>query len=194
MIINFRYHVFTITAIFAALGLGILIGSSFIGHEGLIEEQKKIINNIGSDIKQLRTENYELKSNLDNLEKELVYHRNLQIKLLPLVFRDKLIDKEYLLVYTQKSEYELVKQFTELLTKAGLKINILDNIKKVDVQTTGKIILWNVNPREQETFTKFNDSLNTKPLIYNGDDISGLVLKIIEDLENKVIGDKNEIR
>ena len=41
MFMNLRYHIFTISAIFAALGIGILIGTCIIGDEGLLEEQQR---------------------------------------------------------------------------------------------------------------------------------------------------------
>jgi hypothetical protein len=192
MIINFRYHIFTITAIFAALGLGILIGSSFIGHEGLIEEQKRIINNIGSDIKQLRTENNELKNNLSNLEKELTYHRNLERELIPLVVGNKLTDQQYLLVSTGNNDKGPVKEFSDLLKKAGVNIKIIDQIKKIGEQETGQVIFWNVNSGDQETFLELNEGFSEKPIIYNRTDVAGLILRIVKEVENKVTGDNDE--
>lgn len=76
MIINFRYHIFTITAIFAALGIGILIGSSIIGNEGLLEEQQRIVREISNDIDRMKDENTRLLKSISSLEANLDYKKN----------------------------------------------------------------------------------------------------------------------
>src|SRR5690554_8050769 len=119
MIINFRYHIFTITAIFAALGLGILIGSSIIGHEGLVEEQEKLINNIANSIKQLSTENMQLKSELGIMKERVEYYSELEMNLLALIVEERLADREYLLVCPEDEDL-IEKDTAKVLEKIGL--------------------------------------------------------------------------
>ena len=123
MILNFRYHIFTITAIFAALGLGMLIGSSIIGQEGLLEEQKKIINNISLDINRLRIENQELKKGKDQLEEELANRQNIERKYLSLILNNLLNDAEYYLVHDQ-IKASLLNDVKEIFSAAEVKISL----------------------------------------------------------------------
>lgn len=52
--IDIRYHVATLVAIFIALGVGILIGSTLVGGDVMIEQQKKMISQLESQFDILR--------------------------------------------------------------------------------------------------------------------------------------------
>jgi hypothetical protein len=49
-----RYHVATLVAIFIALGVGILIGSTLVGGDVMVEQQKKIISQLEAQFDDLR--------------------------------------------------------------------------------------------------------------------------------------------
>jgi hypothetical protein len=52
--IDIRYHVATIVAIFLALAVGILIGSTLIGSDVLVEQQKKMISQLETQFTSLK--------------------------------------------------------------------------------------------------------------------------------------------
>ncbi len=52
--IDIRYHVATLVAIFIALGVGILIGSTLVGGDVMIEQQKKMISQLEAQFDDLR--------------------------------------------------------------------------------------------------------------------------------------------
>ena len=54
MIIDFRYHIASLAAVFLALGLGILIGSSLLSDEKLYEQQGKLVDRLEADLASLR--------------------------------------------------------------------------------------------------------------------------------------------
>ena len=58
--IDIRYHVATLVAIFIALGVGILIGSTLVGGDVMIEQQKKMISQLESQFDVLRERESEL--------------------------------------------------------------------------------------------------------------------------------------
>lgn len=51
---DIRYHVATLVAIFIALGVGILIGSTLVGGDVMVEQQKKIISQLEAQFDDLR--------------------------------------------------------------------------------------------------------------------------------------------
>ena len=53
--IDIRYHVATLAAIFIALGVGILIGSTLVGGDVLVEQQKKMIAQLETQFDVLRS-------------------------------------------------------------------------------------------------------------------------------------------
>lgn len=69
--VNHRYHLFTLMAIFFALGVGLLMGSTLVVRNTLLEEQKRLILNMEKDFQTLRQENQGLKAQTDTLLQKL---------------------------------------------------------------------------------------------------------------------------
>lgn len=115
MIINFRYHFFTITAIFAALGIGILIGSSIVGNEGFEKEQRKIIENISEEISHLKKENTNLTKGINILETELISVKSIDAEIYSLIIKNHLKNKKIILLYDDLPEVNIeeIKNFFE---------------------------------------------------------------------------------
>ena len=57
MVMDLKYHIITIIALFITLTIGILIGSTIIGSDTIIEKQQNLINDLENDFKTLRKEN-----------------------------------------------------------------------------------------------------------------------------------------
>ena len=65
------YHIITITAVFAALGLGILIGSLLNGEKLLSSQQTKILNQMGERLNIISKENSDLKKEVKKMSDEI---------------------------------------------------------------------------------------------------------------------------
>ncbi|MFW6006526.1 MAG: copper transporter [bacterium] len=181
MIFNFRYHIFTITAIFAALGLGILIGTSIIGDETLIREQKKIIDNIGGDIKNIKKENVSLKNDIDSLREEIEYREEMEREILSLFIKDKkevLKNKEYILLTEQENK---IKEIQDIFQMADIKIDIKNNLDFLDKDNpvNEKMILWQVDS-ENYGELKNNDNIKEEILYCNEKDLIGFIHSFVE--------------
>jgi hypothetical protein len=61
--INFRYHIVSLVAVFLALGLGILMGSTVID-QGLVRQLQKQTKSLGGNLDTVRDENGNLRSQL----------------------------------------------------------------------------------------------------------------------------------
>lgn len=188
MIINFRYHVFTITAIFAALGIGILIGSSIIGNEGLLEEQRRIVKNISEDINRLKEENTQLLESIHLLEKDLLYKKDIEQKVYPLLLKDLMEEKRFCLFYNNVTD----KQLEELAYYFGLMdvdYNILNYAKEDEQEKFSNLssfnyfISWNIDKPLNEFMKVSVEELKNYPIFnYQGEDVQGLIINIIKDV------------
>lgn len=176
MIINFRYHAFTIAAIFAALGIGILIGSSLIGHDGLIEEQKKLISNIGLEINNLREDNLSLRNNIQRLKLNSAEQKQSIEDLLSYIIKNYLGSKSYYVIGDFTEEYNKELAFLKNNFKFNLMVcSSLNEIKK-NINYDGVII----NNKEDVDLVK-NKINHDKIIVYNKQNIYGLILKLIKD-------------
>jgi hypothetical protein len=180
MIVDFRYHVFTISIIFSALGLGILIGTSIIGNEGIIEEQRKIINNIGVDLNGLRHENTKLKEDIINLSEELNYREEQQKRFFFLSFKDRLIGREYVLIRDDLNK-KTKDEIKNLFNGSGASLSIIDSYKELkSLSNFNRLILWGLEEIKIENI-KNTYSLNDMDiLICNNLDLVDLLLVIME--------------
>ncbi len=183
MIVNFRYHIFTITAIFAALGLGILIGSSIIGQEGLVEEQKKIINNISLDINRLKIENQDLKTGRAQLERQLLQRDQTEKDFLTLILSALLSEAEYYLIH-QQIDPSLLKELEGIFTAAGVRISLASSEQELAwPEGISKIILWTAGASVQgDMMAKLTEkSGDSKVLTCRQANILELISLLLED-------------
>ena len=183
MILDFRYHIFTIAAIFAALGLGILIGSSLIGNETLVNEQKKLITNINEEMKKLREENDLLKAEVNDYEDEITFRREIEKKLLTLGFKDSLEGNNYILLNNGWCDTEgRVARDIFKITGAGLKIK--SQLQPGDIKQQNKILVnAKIDPKDVLDQTYLENSQKTpeeKFVKFKSEDITEILLSLIE--------------
>ena len=179
MIFDFKYHIFTITAIFAALGIGILIGTSLIGNDTIINKQQKLINNIKDDVGKIRNENLSLKQDINSLKDELQYRKEMEKKMLSL-FLQKALDKKNYLLYTDANKN--LNDIKEMFKSVGLNLQIINNINSLaDIERSSKLILWKFNQNKDILLKKIkNYNLKEQVLFCKESDLIGLMLTLME--------------
>jgi hypothetical protein len=124
MVIDLRYQIVTTVIIFLTLGIGILIGSSMVGQEGMIKEQKRLISYLEEDFSQLRKNNHRFQQRVQTLEKKLEKNNEFQKKIFPLVIKDRIEGSKVLIVYSGRNSDEVnekVIKLNEILKIAGSK-------------------------------------------------------------------------
>jgi hypothetical protein len=65
--VNFRFHLISVVAIFLALSVGVALGSGFVG-EALTKNLRKRIDNVRADAEALREENLDLRDRIGDSE------------------------------------------------------------------------------------------------------------------------------
>jgi len=180
MVFGFKYHIFTITAIFAALGIGILIGTSLIGDDMFIQEQERLINNIKNNIQQINEENINLKSNIDDLKEELNYRKEMEKKILSMLINEQFPESKYLL-YTDHEFVEYEKKIKEI----GLDLKIIEDFEILEeIEKYSKLIMWETDGNDKsEVKGDIKEKIFSKEIdtiFYDKPDLIGLIITIME--------------
>ncbi len=123
MIIDLRHHIFSLVAVFLALGLGIAVGSSFPGADTLLREQEKVIAQLEKDFEQLRAERRAAEETAKQREQELKVLEEFNRQTLPLLVGGVLDGYRILLVHTGGTrEPETAGDLQAVLRDAGAQV------------------------------------------------------------------------
>jgi hypothetical protein len=98
--VNLRYHIATIVAIFLALGIGIFIGIVGISDGVLIKGQEQIITLLEKEFEDIRSQNYDLKVAVSELENELGEYHKFGEWVFPIISQGKLSGKNIGIITT----------------------------------------------------------------------------------------------
>lgn len=120
MVIDLKYHLTTIIAIFLALGIGILIGSAMIGDDGMVREQQLLIVQIEKDLNSLRTQNSQYRAQQLAFEGMIVEQNELIEQLFQDAITGRLTGMRCLLVPDPKSQGN--RYLTPILKVAGMDV------------------------------------------------------------------------
>lgn len=121
MHINMKYYIVTISAIFIALGIGILVGFNLNSNEQLSEQQASMINELDEKFEVLKDNNDSLKVDLrnstDKYNKAVAYINKNVDKLIDGSLNDKTVG-----IINLNENYDNSEVITETLDKTGAKI------------------------------------------------------------------------
>jgi hypothetical protein len=112
-VINFRYHVVSLTAVFLALAIGLVVGTAALNGP-VSDALNDRVNALGKDNKQLREQ-------VGHLEDEASRQDDWAAQAAPLLLTGKLTNRRVMLV-SLPSGRDYVKGVTEMLTTAGATI------------------------------------------------------------------------
>ncbi len=109
--VDVRYHVISLVAVFLALGIGVLLGTTLV-ERGLIAEQKNEIRSLKETFTEIRETNKSLKKTRD-------YYRDFSAQVLPYVIHDKLVGRVYAKVTSTTISDLVSNQIDSVLAEAG---------------------------------------------------------------------------
>jgi len=122
MIIDLRYHIFSLAAVFLALGLGIAIGSALPGADTLLREQEKVITRLEKEFAQLRSERRALEEMVAEKEKELAVMHRFHREIFPLLAGDLLNGCKVVFIQNGKAPEGAVEELGDFLQEAGAAV------------------------------------------------------------------------
>lgn len=68
MIIDLKYHITSLAAVFLALGIGIVVGSVMLGNDTIVMQQERLTDSLEGEMRLLRLDNQQLKKKINDLE------------------------------------------------------------------------------------------------------------------------------
>jgi len=129
--IDIRYHIASIIAVFLALGLGVLIGSTIVGNDVLVEQQSKMIDRLDKEFYVLRERESELEANNEFKTRLITNYENFSQALLPLLVSDRL--SGYKIAVVVSGDSDIPAGMINALSIAGAEIVsktvVLSNMK-----------------------------------------------------------------
>ncbi len=113
---DFRYHIVSLVAVFLALAIGIMLGSSIENRGVLKEQQERLVKSIEQDISTIKTKN-------TSLQRQLQAQKAFEAEVLPALTKDRLKDKKVAIVYFDDAGSNTLKAASlETLNQAGAKV------------------------------------------------------------------------
>ena len=149
MHINFKYFIVSIGAIFLALGVGILIGTSMGSSVDIQEQNAAIVTDIDKQFKQLKEKDDKLTETNKNLLAKIDNIKDFIAENESLLSDQKLSGKKLALIsFNEKANVDSVKNAP---TNAGASIELDIQIKDEVLNTTN---LEKINTKLSQKFTK----------------------------------------
>lgn len=118
--IDLRYHIASIVAVFLALALGILIGSTIVGDNLIVEQQKKMIDRLELQFYDLRESESILSSDNLRLNKIISNYENYSQSLIPALVKGRLEGTQIGVIIS--GDNELPAGMINALSSAGAAI------------------------------------------------------------------------
>ncbi|QGT98978.1 hypothetical protein SYNTR_0385 [Candidatus Syntrophocurvum alkaliphilum] len=132
--IDLRYHIASLIGIFLALGLGILIGSTIVSDDLMVDQQSKIIDRLEEQFYLLREREKELIAENEINNNMINHYEGFSKTILPAIVKERLSGKEVAIVVTGGKE--IPADMLNTLNTAGVEIVsetiILPNINMND--------------------------------------------------------------
>ncbi|HHT48865.1 MAG TPA: copper transporter [Firmicutes bacterium] len=123
MLLDFRYYISSLAAIFFALGIGIVIGGALMNDDQLSKGQEQLILNLEREFDQLRKEKKALQAGLTEREVELEVLRQFNREILPLLVSGLLQDRQIGIIKTNYTvPTALSASLTRVLKLAGAQV------------------------------------------------------------------------
>lgn len=142
--IDLKYHIVSIIAVFLALGLGILIGSSIVSDDLMVAQQQKIIDRLEQQFSTLREHENILLAEIEAKNKNLSNYENFGQAMLTPIVKDHLKGTDLAIVVTGGEE--IPAGLLNTLAIAGANVNtqtvVLNNINMRDAGLRKKLIKY----------------------------------------------------
>ena len=169
MIIDYKYHIASLVAVFLALGIGILIGSTMLGNDTLIEYQKQVTDRLENQLQSMRETNESIQAKASALEVDSGIHKQFEKEVLPVLVTGRLEGKNFALV--ELNTFGFPPEITRIINDAGGQVTSVTSINNIYDKPETLDDLFNVLGWEETDHGKQTAKLATEVAagINNGD-------------------------
>ncbi|MGI5921338.1 MAG: copper transporter [Syntrophomonadaceae bacterium] len=140
--IDLRYHIASLVAIFLALGLGVLVGSTIVGDDVLVQQQKKMIDRLEEQFYSLKEREDALVAENKRSTQIIADYENFSQTLLPPIVTNRLKGYQVAVVVTGSNDIPaaMLNAFSIAGANVVSKTVVLPNINMNDAGVRNKLI------------------------------------------------------
>jgi len=192
-VIDLKYHITSIVAIFLALGLGVLIGSSIVGDNLLVDQQKKMIDRLEEQFYVLRDKEDKLEADNEYKANIIGNYENYSQTVLPLLVEDRL--EGYKAAVVVSGDSEVPAGMTNALSNSGVevvsKIVLLSNMDLESPELRSRLInFYNLDSKISRDTLRHYVAVSVAAIL-SGIDEPGLVTFLEQNNLIKFSGNHN---
>lgn len=112
--ISFRFHVVSITAVFLAIAIGIVVGSTYVDR-AIVENLRERVDDVSSNLDERRAEIARLEDALEDADEYIRSSADFTVS-------DRLVDQPVLVVAPRGVDEEAVEEVAALARRAGARV------------------------------------------------------------------------
>lgn len=160
--IDLKYHIASIVAVFLALGLGILIGTTIVGDDIFIEQQKKLLERLEEQFGLFKDREAQLVEDNNFKDDVISNYENYTQALLPFLVDNRLKDERVAIVVTGNTDIPsgLINTISLAGAQVASKTVILSNIDLINDEIRAKLISY-YNIQESADTKETNEILRS---------------------------------
>lgn len=126
MIMDFRYHIVTLVAVFLALGIGIIIGSALLGNDAIVQQQKELTDRLEEQLEEMRSQNKAVQAKVEELEDNITVQQQFEKQVFPALVAGKLAGKSVAIIET--NSYGMRDELLNSLEMAGAQVTSITTV------------------------------------------------------------------
>ncbi len=140
--VDFKYHIVSIVAVFLALAMGILIGSTIVSNDVMVTQQQKIISGLEKQFADLREHESTLMAEDVKKSKMITNYENFAQGILAPVVAGQLKGRNIAVVVSgsQAIPSGIINTLTLAGANIGSQSTVMENINMKDSKLRGKLI------------------------------------------------------
>jgi hypothetical protein len=120
MIIDLRYHIASLAAVFLALAVGIAVGSVMLGNDSIVWQQEKLADRLETELQIIRQDNHQLRQKVSAFQNSVHKQGNFEQVIFPQLVKQRLEGIQVAVIDTTNTG--LSPKVVEILQLAGAKI------------------------------------------------------------------------
>lgn len=142
--IDLRYHIASLVAIFLALGLGVLIGSTMVSDDVMVAQQQKMIDRLEEQFYTLRDKENTLVAENEKNKKIIDNYENFSQSILPQLVTGRLVGTQVAVMVTGTEDIPagMLNAFSLAGANVTSKTVLLPNISMNDADIRNNIIKY----------------------------------------------------
>ncbi|MFZ3170737.1 MAG: copper transporter [Carboxydocellales bacterium] len=127
MIIDLRYHIASLVAVFLALAVGIAVGSVMLGNDSVVWQQEKLADSLETELRIIRQDNQQLRQKVSAFQNSVHKQGDFEQVILAQLVKQRLEGMQVAVIDTTNTG--LSPKVVEILQLAGAKIAAVINIQ-----------------------------------------------------------------